>query len=678
MQVYKSYIFFFFFAASAASLYFFETKHDNYSELPDSSWERSGHSNSSDKYSPLSQINKKNVTNLKVAWTNHSGQDGSILSIQSSPIFADKEGLLITPSPCCLLGISAVTGKEIWRLELPGPVARRGLVYKEGTIFAPTSKGIYAITAKTGKINENLGAKGIFGSELSVLPPVVDGEQLIFANFAHLIESYNIKSGKKLWSTSLAKSDIYPRLWSGISYDEKNKLVFVVTSNSMGLLRGNNAKDDYASSVIGINAKNGKIIWQFQEIKDERWDLDLVGAPNLFNIKINGTLTPALVAVSKTGNIIFLNRLNGKSIFGFNYKDAPMSLIPGEIASKKQIVISKPEAFSSLIFNIPEDVTDSTSEKHDYVLHKLRNARSGWLVPVSLTYDVVMFGLNGGAEWPGSAIDPENSVLVVPSNKIPFIIRSAYTDRKPEISSAIAKKNNVYLSKCSSCHGENLGGMIQTEGSDFFNPSLIGITKKRSEGYLKSLDIFNVNHKYANKHNSSEISINLISQSDLLSTFRLFKSIDSNIENRNDFEIKTNWQSLLDPDGQFGSKPPWGYISATDLKTGLMKWKVPVGDIFDKSSNKKFIGDSQFGGVVITKGGIVFATGTKDKKAIALDINNGSILWKSQLPASGSAPPITYNYGGCQFVLFTATGGGRFGNYSDSIVAYKLSDCTIK
>ena len=134
----KIYIFLFFCAALAASFYFFEIKNKNYPQLSDSSWERSGHGNSSDKYSPLSQINKQNVTNLTVAWTNHSGLDGSILSIQSSPIFAAKEGLLIAPSPCCLIGISAHTGKEIWRLELPGPVARRGLVYKDGTIFVPT------------------------------------------------------------------------------------------------------------------------------------------------------------------------------------------------------------------------------------------------------------------------------------------------------------------------------------------------------------------------------------------------------------------------------------------------------------------------------------------------------------------------------------------------------------
>lgn len=625
------------------------------------SWKRSGHNNYSDKYSLLSQINKLNVSKLKVAWSYHSREDGSVQSIQTSPIFSETEGMLFTSSACCLLGVNARNGLEEWRLKLPGPVARRGLTYGNGYLYVPTSKGVFAVVAKTGKIYKNMGSEGVFGKEFSVLPPVLDESQLIVADFANTISSWNVVSGKKLWTTSLAKGDVFPRLWSGLSYDDKNKLVFVVTSNSMGLIE-HAAHDNYASSILCIDGKNGKILWQFQELKNERWDLDMVGAPNLFDMVLDDKTIPVLVAVSKTGNTILLNRLTGKSIFGFENRVAPRSTIDGEVTADRQIFITKPSPFSSLNFDKLNDVTDITEEKKSYVLHKLRNSKSDWLMPVSLSYDVVMFGLNGGAEWPGSAVDPKNATLVVPANRIPFIIRAAYTDRSPEKTKAIAAKNHIYFNKCSACHDEKLNGIINTEGSDLFNPSLIGITKKRTKEFLTSLDTFKINHKYAGMRNSGKMNAPLksVSSHELSSTFELFKEVDTDITKRNDFGVDATWQTLLDPDGLFGSKPPWGYVVAIDLKTGLIKWKVPTGQVYDPVTKKMYLGDFQFGGVAITNGGVVFTTGTRDKKASALDVDNGSLLWETELPASGSSPPITYQIDGCQYVAFTATGGGAF------------------
>ena len=647
----------------------------------ETNWSRSGNNLKSDKYSTLSQINKSNINNLKPAWIYHSGISGSALSIQTNPIYS--EGLLFTTSPCCLIGINPKDGAQVWKIRLPSPVGRRGLTYYRGNLYVPTSNGVYVVTAKTGEINKTQGHGGIFGTEQSVLPPIISGNQLIFANFLASVESWNIDTGEMIWKTSLKKDGVMPRLWSGISYDEGNKIVFVVTSNTMGFL-SKHYGDDYAASVLAIDAIKGNVLWQFQEIKHEIWDLDMVGPPIVSEINKDGKRIPVVIAVSKTGNTILVDRKTGKSIFGFEYKKAPPSDIEGEITSKQQIVISKPEPFSDIYFDLENDVTHLSKSKRDYVLHKIRNSKSGKYLPVSLNYDIVMYGLNGGAEWPGAAIDPNSNTLIVPSNKYPFIIRGEYFDRNPDKTKKIASKNSTYISKCAPCHGEDLTGKVDSAINggmgDMFNPRLTGISKKRDKVFLTSIKAFKYNHKYAKKNNPENAGdlIEKISYTDLLKVYDLFRAIDKNINDNNYFYYKAHYQYLLDPDGQFGSDPPWGYITAINLNNGQIKWKIPFGEVYDKQTLLTYQGDVNVGGVMVTGGGIVFANGTRDSKARAFDVDTGKLLWESKLPATGSAPPMTFKLDGCQYVVFTATGGVRFGNFSDSTVAYKLPDCKLK
>jgi quinoprotein glucose dehydrogenase len=136
---------------------------------------------------------------------------------------------------------------------------------------------------------------------------------------------------------------------------------------------------------------------------------------------------------------------------------------------------------------------------------------------------------------------------------------------------------------------------------------------------------------------------------------------------------------LLDKDGLPGSNPPWGEMTAIDLNSGHIKWKIPFGEVKDPSSKNIIFGDVNFGGAIITKPGLIFANGTRDGYARAFNIQNGEELWKASLPAPGSAPPMTYNFEGCQYVVFTATGGQFYGyRRSDAIVAYKLKNCSPK
>jgi len=91
-----------------------------------------------------------------------------------------------------------------------------------------------------------------------------------------------------------------------------------------------------------------------------------------------------------------------------------------------------------------------------------------------------MFGLNGGAEWPGGALDPKTGTVFIPTNKTPFILRINYVDKNPYKTKNLAAKNATYVNKCLSCHKDDLSGYVN-ELTDMYTPALVGITKKEAK-----------------------------------------------------------------------------------------------------------------------------------------------------------------------------------------------------
>lgn len=687
-------------------------------------WGRSGANNTSNQYSSLSQINEANIKDLEMAWTFKTGHIDRILTVETNPIIAND--LLITSNlDGFVIAINAINGKEVWRKKLPAPVARRGLTFFEKSLYVPTSNGVYILNASNGIINQKIGSRGKVGDNPTLLPPVVTGEKIFVANFNSSVQAWS-KKGKLLWSLSLEKDNVYPRLWSGMSYDRESKLIFINTSNANGLIGGDIKNGGYSCSLIAINSENGKIIWSFQEIIHDVWDLDIVGPPVVTKITHDGQKIPVVVSVSKSGNVLLLDKLSGKPIFGLDQYSAPKSSIKSEKLSPVQIKINTPENFSDTYFDLGKDITNLSKHQKDYVTHKLRNAKSERFLSVSPNYDVVMFGLHGGAEWPGMSVDPESGIMVVPSNKYPWILRASYFDKDESVTKKIANSNAIYNSKCSFCHGQNLAGAYQNEyDGDLYFPSLIGITTKKDKPYLTSIEKFKYDHKYSTDKNlektyQSAVSVNRfflkvdsnwfkkllrsiqketgisffnnyperafikkaidsVSSNDLINLYPFFLEIDKNVIQNNRLGINAYWQILLDNEGNPGSKPPWGYLTAINLNTGKKIWQRPFGDVFNTYDKKHYKGDINLGGSMISQSKIVFANGTRDAMARAFKLNTGELLWKAKLPTAGSSPPMTYMLNGCQFVIFTATGNWLINSTkkSDSLVAYKLKTCKV-
>jgi glucose dehydrogenase len=120
----------------------------------------------------------------------------------------------------------------------------------------------------------------------------------------------------------------------------------------------------------------------------------------------------------------------------------------------------------------------------------------------------------------------------------------------------------------------------------------------------------------------------------------------------------TGYRKFLDPDGYPAIAPPWGTLNAIDLKTGKYLWKIPLGEYPELAvKGLKNTGTENYGGPVVTAGGVVFIGATiYDRKFRAFDSRDGKLLWQADLPFSGVATPATYMIDGRQYVVIAASG----------------------
>ena len=135
----------------------------------------------------------------------------------------------------------------------------------------------------------------------------------------------------------------------------------------------------------------------------------------------------------------------------------------------------------------------------------------------------------------------------------------------------------------------------------------------------------------------------------------------------------TGYPRFFDHEGYPANKPPWGTLNCIDLNTGKLVWKVPLGEHPELTAQGvPKTGTENYGGAIVTAGGLVFCSGTRDRKIRAFDKDTGAELWSATLPWVGNAPPATYQIDGRQYLVIAATGSKLESQRGDAYVAFAL------
>ncbi len=123
------------------------------------------------------------------------------------------------------------------------------------------------------------------------------------------------------------------------------------------------------------------------------------------------------------------------------------------------------------------------------------------------------------------------------------------------------------------------------------------------------------------------------------------------------------------------TRPPWGTLVGIDLRIGAKKWEVPLGYQMPptKYPDAEKWGSLNFGGAIVTSGGLVFVAASIDGHLRAFDSRTGQTLWEYALPASAQATPMTYELDGRQYVVIAAGGHGKLHTkQGDYVLAFRL------
>jgi quinoprotein glucose dehydrogenase len=621
---------------------------------PDVGWPAYGGDAGGTRYSPLTQITRTNVGELRVAWMFRTGELGQGVkdwersAFEATPILYDGT-LYLTTSSTDVIAVNAVTGALRWRhnsqsrkeLHYSDGVSRGVSLWVDGAsaraavcharIFAPTLDGrLLALDAATGRACADFGERGAVnllkdvrsqfqeGDEwrdyLVTSPPAILDDKVIVGSSIGdnraveeelgIVRAFDARSGQLLWSW-----DPIPRDASNPVYHEWDaaRLTKASAANAWAPLSvdparhlvfvptGSASPDFFGGERPGDNRWANSVVALDGKTGQLQWGQQLVHH-DLWDYDLPAQ--PTLAELVHDGKRIaaVIQATKTGFLFTFN-RDNGAPIFP---------IVEKP---------VPQDAVpgEYPSPTQPYPVAPPALTRQGPVTPDD-AWGVAWFDTRGCRR------------LIEDS-------RSAGIFQPPGVRDSLMQPGNA--------GGSNWGGIAFDAGRQI---------------------------AVANTMNLPFV-VALVPRADMAEQRKSGKYDDFDFARQQGTPYGMRRRAFTSKLGIPCVKPPWGLLTAVDMQHGNIKWQIPLGNAPYVGLN---VGMPNIGGPIITAGGLIFIAASLDDRLRAFDIDTGKVLWEVKLPAGGQATPMTYSVGGRQYLVIAAGGYKGDSKRGDYVVAYAL------
>lgn len=612
-------------------------------------WRVYGGDAGSTRYSPLDQVNRDNVKNLKIAWIWRSDNFGAPPENKSETTPLMVNGVLYFPvgNRRSIVAADAGTGETlwVWRIdegERLNGVRRnnRGVAYwtdgrEERIITITPGYQLVALNAKTGEPIPAFGNNGVvdltkqlepeanfntaIGHLMNTSPPLVSDDVIVIPTSLENgripksmkfpkadIMAFDARTGKKVWTfhtiprpgefgaeTWQNNSNVYTGntgAWAPFSVDEELGYLYLPVEGATGDQYGGHRPGNnlFSSSLVCLDINTGKRIWHQQLIHHDIWDYDPPTAPILADLNIGGRQVKAVIQLTKTSFAYTFDRTNGNAIWPIEERPVPQTDAPGEWTSPTQPFPTKPQAFDRQGLSL-DDLIDFTPALRQMALQAVEGYRLGPMFTPPSVVDPSR-GMKGTLTFPGSG-------------------------------------------------GANWeGGALDPETGFLY----IGSASRTDTAFYGLL-----------QPAPGQTDMNMIGASGTLPSVQGLPII----------------------------KPPYGRITAIDMTRGETVWQIPNGDTPPEIKNHPLLkgvnvgrtGSQSRAGILVTKTLLFAGEGYGGQPMFrAYDKKTGQIVWETKLPfGPQSGLPMTYMHGGKQYIAFAASGVAET-QTAGQIIAFSL------